>query len=179
MALLTGGVVIAGAVGVGGALAGAAIANPEQIRSLYTSASLNEDGSAQVIEVIDYDFSYNSRHGIERIIPGLTPDTRFEVQADAPSQVDATPLGGETRFRIGDPDRTISGQHRYTLDYDLPGVVRGGVIDWETFGNDWPVDTENVEVGVKSYFLDNRVRLNASVFDMTYSACRSRPSSMM
>lgn len=152
MALLTGGVVLAGVAGAGGAIAGAAIASPEQIRGIYTTATLDEGGSAQVVEVIDYDFSYNNRHGIERTIPGLSPDTRFEVRSDAPSQVEATPLGPGTRFRIGDPDRTISGQHRYTLDYDLPGVVRGGVIDWETFGNEWPVDAEDVEAHMVAPF---------------------------
>ena len=26
----------------------------------------------------------------------------------------------QTRIRIGDPDRTVSGQHRYVLEYTLP-----------------------------------------------------------
>jgi iron complex outermembrane receptor protein len=32
-----------------------------------------------------------------------------------------------------------------------------------------PETLENIEIGIKSYILDSRVRLNASVFDMTYS----------
>ena len=40
--------------------------------------------------------------------------------SDAPDDVDVAPLGFETRIRIGDPDLTITGQHRYELGYTLP-----------------------------------------------------------
>ena len=31
----------------------------------------------------------------------------------------------QTRLRIGDPDRTVSGRHRYTIAYRLAGVAPG------------------------------------------------------
>jgi hypothetical protein len=32
----------------------------------------------------------------------------------------------QTRLRIGDPDRAVSGRHRYRLAYPLAGVASGG-----------------------------------------------------
>jgi hypothetical protein len=154
MALLAGGVLLAGVGGLGGAVAGAAVANPEEIDAIWTSATVREDGSAEVVEVIDYDFGFNSRHGIFRDIPGLPPTTPVAVESDdAPDEfVVETAPNGDTRLRIGDPDTTISGEHRYRITYDLPGVVQGGTLDWETFGYRWEVDTDQAEAHVLAPF---------------------------
>src|SRR5206468_2358298 len=49
----------------------AAVAAPERITSLWVSATVADDGSAQVEEVVDYDFGGHQRHGIFREVPGL------------------------------------------------------------------------------------------------------------
>src|SRR6185437_12117645 len=49
----------------------AAVAAPERITSLWVSATIADEGSAQVEEVIDYDFGGHQRHGIFRTVPGL------------------------------------------------------------------------------------------------------------
>ena len=153
MVLLGVGVVLAGVGGLGGAALGAVVSNPEQINGFWTSATVRDDGSAQVVEAIDYDFGFNSKHGIFRFVPGLPSTSTITVESDAPSNHTITEqFDGTTEVKIGDPNTTISGEHRYTIGYDLPGVVQGTALDWETMGDRWEVDTKNVEVHVVAPF---------------------------
>ena len=126
----------------------AAVAAPERITSMWVSATVADDGSAQVEEVIDYDFGGHQRHGIFRDVPGLRTSAPIEVSSpDAP---DSFTLTGSfpPQIKIGDPDETVSGQHRYVLRYTLDGVAPGGALAWDAVGTEWPVDIEDVEVHV-------------------------------
>ncbi|HYI61102.1 MAG TPA: DUF2207 domain-containing protein [Acidimicrobiales bacterium] len=103
---------------------------PERIHSFAVTAIVREDGTVAVREVIDYDFGGESRHGIVRVIPddGGTPEQVAVSSPTAPDQVQVEHLGVETTLRVGDPDRTVSGRHRYVVRYVLPQtVVPGGV----------------------------------------------------
>ncbi|WP_107055839.1 DUF2207 domain-containing protein [Streptomyces griseus] len=96
---------------------------------MWVGAEIAEDGSARVTEVIDYDFGHpaDSRHGIYRDLPDLPYD-------EEAAKVVATMDGGRvpwelrvgdryeepdgqrriaTRIQVGDPDRTVTGVHRY------------------------------------------------------------------
>src|SRR4051794_3807381 len=126
----------------------AAAGAPERITSLWVSATVTDDGSAQIQEVIDYDFGGHSRHGIFRDVPGLRTSAPIEVSSpDAP---DSSTVTGSfpPQIKIGDPDRTVSGQHRYVLRYTLDGVAPGGRLAWDAVGTGWPVDVDDVEVHV-------------------------------
>lgn len=85
---------------------------------LVTSAG---DG-VRLRETVDQDFGTTQRHGYERIIPNDfgEPIDVVVSSPDAPDQTSITDMGSRTRIRIGDPDSTISGQHRYLLSYTLP-----------------------------------------------------------
>ena len=85
---------------------------------LVTSAG---DG-VRLRETVDQDFGTTQRHGYERIIPNDfgEPTDVVVSSPDAPDQTSITDMGSRTRIRIGDPDSTISGQHRYLLSYTLP-----------------------------------------------------------
>src|SRR5215212_2510013 len=116
-----GGLVLAG---VGGCAA--FVANTEHINAMWVGAALQADGGAAITEVIDYDFGAYSRHGIFRDLPDLplTAPVRAE-SATAPDAVRVMPAPSgapdpsATRIRIGDPDTTVSGNHRYQVDYRL------------------------------------------------------------
>ncbi|NYJ06649.1 DUF2207 domain-containing protein [Petropleomorpha daqingensis] len=126
----------------------AAVAAPERITALWVSATVADDGSAQVEEVIDYDFGGHQRHGIFRDVPGLRTSAPIEVSSpDAP---DSFTLTGSfpPQIKIGDPDETVSGQHRYVLRYTVDGVAPGGAFAWDAVGTGWQVDIEDVEVHV-------------------------------
>src|SRR5512132_3596828 len=136
IAVLAGVVVLAGLAAVAGVVAGA----PERVARLWAGAELDGDGGASITEVIDDDFAARQRHGIYRDIPGLDP-------AD-PDQVQVTGTAHQPRLRIGDPDRTVSGRHRYTIDYHLSGVAPGGRLAWDAVGTSWTVPIDQVELHV-------------------------------
>ncbi len=126
--------------------------------------TVERSGDLAVTEVIDYDFGTAERHGIFRNIPvRLHYDDRFDrvypltvrsVQGSpgTPDQYEVSTQGGDKVLKIGDPDETISGPHRYTIEY----VVRGGLnafaehdeLYWNAIGAEWDVSVERATVRV-------------------------------
>ncbi len=141
-------VVVAAALVALLAFAVAALSGGERIARLWVHATVAEDGSARIVEVIDYDFALEERRGIVREVPGLRADDPIQLTSpDAPADVTIT---GEdpVRLRIGDPDTTVSGRHRYVLSYTLDGVTRDGELTWDAVGTGWEVPVDDVEVHV-------------------------------
>lgn len=122
---------------------GLAIGDGERMLSYFEVATVASDGSARVEEVIDYDFGAgSSKHGLIRIVPDLASEESVTVSSPtAPDQVQIT--GG--RLRIGDPDQTVSGTHRYEIGYDLDTLVDGDELAWNIVGDEWDVEIESVE----------------------------------
>jgi hypothetical protein len=54
----------------------------------------------------------------------------------------------QTRLRIGDPDRTVTGRHRYSIGYRLAGVAPGGRLAWDAVGTSWTVPIGRAELHV-------------------------------
>ena len=109
------------------ALVGAVAGRTERIPRLWAGAAVGPGGAARVVEAIDYDFGSRQRHGIYRDIPGLAAGDPVQVASPtAPAQLQVTGTSQQARLRIGDPDRTVSGRHRYTIGYRLAGVAPGG-----------------------------------------------------
>jgi hypothetical protein len=157
--VLTGGALAVGAVAFGAAFVAG---KQEEVTRYWTSAVVADDGSAEVTEVIDYDFGLNQKHGIFRWVPGLdsaapitvsSPDApdNTEISAISDTRNDGT-VGTGTNIRIGDPDQTISGEKRYRIGYDLPGVRVGETVDWEAVGTGWDVGMKTVEVHLVTPF---------------------------
>ena len=158
---LAGGSLLAGAAAAAGVLA----SDTERMVNYWTRAEVaSSDGSAAVVEVIDWDFGNQfGKHGIFRFIPDLPETTHVDVESpDAPDQKE---VGTEIRngrsylfIKIGDPATTVSGTRRYRIDYSLPDVVRGSTLDWEAVGDQWPVDIENAEVHLLTPFVVSNPR---------------------
>ena len=113
-----------GAVVGGGIVAiGAAVGDAERVPQMWVGAEMSAEGGTQVTEAIDYDFGLVPKHGIFRTIPGLGFDSVVTVSsATAPDDIAAfTPvfIDGEQgmEVKVGDPNTTITGRHRYLLDY--------------------------------------------------------------
>ena len=133
--------VVIGAAGAVGALVG----DSERIRSYFTVAVLDEDGDARITEVVDYDFGTESRRGIFREVPGIDTDSNVTVSSpDAPDDTLVT----ENTIRIGDPNRTITGEHRYTIGYDLADVAIDRRLNWNAVGAGWRVEMEETEIHI-------------------------------
>ncbi len=114
------------------------------------------DGTIRVTEYVDQNFGRQSKHGYERIIPhdfGVPTDV-VASSSDAPDAVSVLNQGDRTRIRIGDPNITVGGQHRYVLAYTYPDArlsELGLLLDIVApKGGEWPGDpsTDRFEVVV-------------------------------
>lgn len=152
LTLLLGGVVALARVG----------GNTERVTTMWVGARISADGSARITEVVDYDFGYpdTERHGIYRDLPDLPYD---EDEADVAVTLDGHRVPWEltvgdyylepnghreiaTRIKVGDPDRAITGVHRYRIQYTLQGLVKNGKLAWDAVGTGWRVDRARVEI---------------------------------
>jgi hypothetical protein len=146
------------AVVAGSALSAAAGARAqaggEQILRYGVAVAIQRDASILVTERIVYDFGGQARHGIVREIPvqypysknydRITPLTVRSVSSpDAPAQYSADNTGDKVNIKIGDPDRTVTGVHTYTLTYLVQGTMNAFAshdeLYWNATGNGWAV----------------------------------------
>lgn len=147
-----------------GTAGGAYADTGEAISSYQIDYDIRADGVVHVTEAFRYRFSGSDRHGVERLIDTRGPAdgshqrlyTISEVTATsdtgAPSDVDVTSGGDQARIRIGDPERTVSGEQQYTLRYNLEGVLNSvdgrGELYWDAAGPDWTVPINDLTVTV-------------------------------
>jgi len=141
--------VIGAAIMGGLAIAAAFVGDTERIGAYWAHAHVDTTGEAQVVEVIDYDFGSNQRHGLLRQLPDVPTSTPFTVESPtAPDQFQVLPWWLGTELRVGDPNSTISNRHRYTLTYPHSGLVEGDRIGWNAVGDGWTVTIREVEIHV-------------------------------
>jgi Predicted membrane protein (DUF2207) len=137
-----------------GTLVLAFLARPEHVVRLVAQAKVAEDGSAKITETINYRFAGFQKHGIYRDVPGLAAETIgiTATQDGQPAQVLVTSndfAQTSAHIRIGDPSRTISGDHTYVVSYPLPAVIDvAGNLDWNGVGTGWAVDIDEADLAV-------------------------------
>ena len=69
------------------------------------------------------------------------------VVTEADDTLQVVNIGGQTRIRVGDPNITYTGRHRYELEYVLPNAaVSSGVLALDIIGNDETFETDRFEV---------------------------------
>ncbi|HEX7135542.1 MAG TPA: DUF2207 domain-containing protein, partial [Iamia sp.] len=139
------------------ALVGLGVVGPvvgtERITGFQVAATVRDDGSVRIREVIDWDFGAFAvdKHGIFREIPigaGGAP-TEVEVSTpEGPARVQTTVEGTTLRLRIGDPNVTVTGRHRYEIAYTLPTSVRGGFVALDLVGPEWDVPIDDVDARI-------------------------------
>ena len=99
----------------------------------------------RIREVVDEDFGTEQRHGYERLIPNDfgVPTEVSATSPNANADVGMFEQGADTRIRLGDPNTTFTGQHRYVLTYTLPQArLSAGELALDIIGNH-----EKFEVG--------------------------------
>jgi uncharacterized membrane protein YgcG len=145
-------VVAVGTVGGVALLAGTGIIGrgslPERFESKVVTVEPIGDDGVRIREVVDQDFGAKDRHGYERIIPtDFGNPTDIEASSpDANADIDVTPVATGDRIRLGDPNNTISGQHRYVLAYTLPDArLSKGELALDIIGD--PRKPEELETG--------------------------------
>ncbi|MEM7140559.1 MAG: DUF2207 domain-containing protein [Actinomycetota bacterium] len=145
--------ILAAALGVGGVIVVAAFfGDNERIGAYWLHADVAANGGSDVVEVIDYDFGPGARRGIVRQIPDVEPSaTAFEVfSPTAPFDLLIQPWWQGSELRVGNPDVTITGRHRYTIAYPHDGLVVGEIFSWNAIGDGWDVAAHDIEVHVTS-----------------------------
>jgi Predicted membrane protein (DUF2207) C-terminal domain/Predicted membrane protein (DUF2207) N-terminal domain len=143
VALIAAAVLVTAAVAAIAALAG----DSERISDYWLHASLTPSGPL-VVEVIDYDFGPSSRRGILRDIDDLAPDAAILVSSPtAPDDLLVSGFG-HAELRIGDPDVTIRGRHRYRIEYPIAAVLEGTQLAWDAVGTRWDVGIDRAEIHV-------------------------------
>jgi uncharacterized membrane protein YgcG len=118
--------------------------HPEKFDQWQSVVQPVGDDGLRVVDTFDQDFGSTDRHGYEAYFAhdlGAPIDITAS-SPDAPDALDVTDLRTETRVRIGDPNVTISGQHRYTLAYTYPNAMLGsGVLSLDVLDPDeLPID---------------------------------------
>jgi uncharacterized protein (TIGR04222 family) len=126
---------------------------------------VERDGAATVTETIDYEFGVVPRHGIQRDLVvrqryDATHDRIYPLHVLSVAASTGTPAQwtvlhqphGIDRIRIGDPNRTITGRHRYVIRYRLDGVLNGFAdhdeLYWNVTGDQWLVTLAATTVAV-------------------------------
>ncbi len=158
---------------------------PEQIRNYVVDVRIEPTGLVRVHETIDYDFGVVPKHGIFRDVPvrfdyppKSNHDRVYPLNVESVKASEGTPAQytiesgdvdgvGLKRIKIGDPDRTISGQHTYDITYTLRGVLNGfedhDELNLNAIGPGWTVPIQRATVTVEA------------PADITQVACFSGP----
>lgn len=140
----------------------------EMVESLSADIVFKKDSSMEVVETITYRF-IEARHGIYRDISTTHPDPASNIARERYIDVNVKEVtldGGAVPYtvdeerkrvlvKIGDPNKTIVGEHTYTVTYDVVGAVSfpkngGADLYWNVTGNGWEVPIREVTARVSS-----------------------------
>ena len=134
---------------------------PERFEAKVVTVTPSGADGVRIREVVDQDFGTKQRHGYERIIPtDFGNPTDIEASSpDANAAIDVTPVATGDRIRLGDPNTTYTGQHRYVLAYTLPDArMSTGQLALDIIGDPRKPEelrTDRFEVVVAGLNLDN------------------------
>lgn len=156
---------VAAAIGGTTLLTGAGVIGggdfPERYDAWQSVVTPVGETGVRVVDTFDQDFGDEDRRGHERYIQNDfgAPVDVVASSPDAPDDLSVVDIGVETRVRVGDPDVTISGQHRYTIGYTLPDAKLGNdVLSLDVLSADGE-EIERFELIVTGFVLDDPVCL--------------------
>lgn len=132
----------------------------EAIISYTSNIIVNIDNSIDVTEKITYDTGLLGRHGIYRdIYPYSSQKRRMSVNNIFVTDENNTPypfkiinFGENIKIKIGDPNKTFSGQKIYIIKYHATKAVAQlkdiDEIYWNVTGNRWNIPINQTKVSV-------------------------------
>ena len=105
-----------------------------QINNFQSNINIQPDGKAKVVETINVDFDSLEKHGIFRDIPYIYTDngnntyTEIAVSSVKRNGIDENYItsksNGYIQLKIGNANKTISGNQTYQITYLATGVLR-------------------------------------------------------
>jgi uncharacterized membrane protein YgcG len=162
----------------------------ERILGYDVDLRIEQAGTLLVTERIDYDFGAADRHGIFRDVPvRFHYDDRYDrvyrvdvlsVQGTpgTPARFELSSEGSYLRIKIGDPDRTITGRHGYTVTYRVSGALNGFAdhdeLYWNAVGTHWAVPIERATVRLAAPAAVTRVACYAGLEGATTPCASAR-----
>ncbi len=133
------------------------------ISTFHSDIAIEESGTVLITETIRTQFN-SEKHGIYRDIPVTYEDrethektyTKIEVQSveqdDETAKYTLESNRANLRIKIGDADRTITGQHSYQITYRATGILRGYTdydeLYWNVTGSEWETSIEKATASV-------------------------------
>lgn len=160
----------------------------ERIARYDVDITVQPSGRMHVVETIDYVFP-NPRHGLlrklrvkfrhtdthDRVYP--VSNVRVTGSPGTPLETEVENDGAYRVIRVGDPDRTITGAHRYVVTYDLDGALNRfeghDELYWNAVGPDWDVLIERSTVRVRAEAAISAVNCYAGPLDSRFPCRRS------
>lgn len=139
----------------------------EIIHSFDVNILAHKSGVMDVAETINYDFEYGERHGIYRYIPTyskvgnkyrIIKIENVKVERDGQSENFSRSQSDEqVSFKIGNADKTITGDHIYKISYTVKNGIGSNFPDhdeiyWNSTGNGWDVDIEKAKITISTDF---------------------------
>ncbi|MDA8597217.1 DUF2207 domain-containing protein [Candidatus Pacebacteria bacterium] len=142
------------------------VSRAESVERFESRMDVQPDGTVAVTERITYDFGAANRRGIYRVLdtsPAQAATSWYKhrfvdiilqsVERNGVTEPHVvTESGREFNLRIGNPDKTITGAHTYTISYLLSGALAygedGTELYWNATGDDWSVPLSAVSVTV-------------------------------
>lgn len=128
--------------------------NSWEIRDFNSTILIQKSGTVLIKESISVDFNTLNKHGIYRNIPYIyntkSDEKRYSeitIQSvernDRKEKFAISKNDSHLQIKIGDPDKTISQQQKYTITYLVKGVLDSyndfDEFYWNVTGNDWEV----------------------------------------
>nr|MBP6925976.1 DUF2207 domain-containing protein [Candidatus Paceibacterota bacterium] len=111
-------------------------------------------------ETIIYDFGTESRHGIYREIPLVSPNgPKLDIKVLSVSDINGIAYRFSTsiskdilNIKIGDPDMLVSGVQTYVISYQILNTIRyfddHDEFFWNVTGNGWEIPIEKATASV-------------------------------
>jgi len=140
----------------------------EEIVDYTTTITVQENSLIVISENITYDFGPVDRHGIFRTIPlTKTNDQGEKYTLDIKNirvtddkgvayQTQQSSTSDELTIKIGDPNKTITGVHRYVISYTVTGAFVAfsdhDELFWNIIGTKWEVPVKKITATVKLPF---------------------------
>lgn len=155
---------------------------PEKIEQLHVVVSGAGENGVRITETIDQDFGSASRHGPQLVVPNDfgVPTNVTASSPDAPDDLDVAPAPFDspvqgTRIRVGDPNVTVTGQHRYVISYVLPTArFSAPTFSLDAVGADSAIPIEDITVVFSGISLEDPT-CAAGAAGAAEGSCRFEP----
>lgn len=128
-------------------------------KSDQTLTKQDRQGELRIVERINVIFT-DQNHGLLRAVPQRYKNHSLQVhmnrissETGAPTSYTTYDSNDNTVFKIGDPDKTVTGMQQYTIDYTVRNVItfyeNHDELYWNVNGDQWPQMFASVEAIVK------------------------------